>query len=119
MGKQKDAQKLEEALASGGTFKVWDRGQEKEAKLCCVCQQTFTWRKKWERCWQEVSSWYLLLLSLLLLSLTLLLPLQVQTCSDACKKKNKQIKANIHKEDSLHLDKPYKENLLERPKKDE
>jgi hypothetical protein len=24
------------------------------AKLCPVCQRPFTWRKKWERCWEEV-----------------------------------------------------------------
>ncbi|MFN6103165.1 MAG: DUF2256 domain-containing protein [Planctomycetaceae bacterium] len=23
-------------------------------KLCPVCQRPFTWRKKWERCWEEV-----------------------------------------------------------------
>ncbi|MEM6447406.1 MAG: DUF2256 domain-containing protein [Cyanobacteria bacterium J06642_2] len=23
-------------------------------KICPVCQRPFTWRKKWERCWDEV-----------------------------------------------------------------
>jgi hypothetical protein len=23
-------------------------------KLCPVCQRPFSWRKKWERCWDEV-----------------------------------------------------------------
>ncbi|HBH51323.1 MAG TPA: DUF2256 domain-containing protein [Planctomycetaceae bacterium] len=23
-------------------------------KICPVCQRPFTWRKKWERCWEEV-----------------------------------------------------------------
>ncbi|MFM7015647.1 MAG: DUF2256 domain-containing protein [Bacteroidota bacterium] len=23
-------------------------------KLCRVCQRPFSWRKKWERCWEEV-----------------------------------------------------------------
>lgn len=26
------------------------------AKLCVVCARPFTWRKKWERCWEEVST---------------------------------------------------------------
>ncbi|WP_306331415.1 DUF2256 domain-containing protein [Vibrio injensis] len=24
-------------------------------KLCVVCQRPFRWRKKWQRCWDEVS----------------------------------------------------------------
>ena len=52
-----------------GVFRVMDRGQVKEAKICCVCQRSFTWRKKWERCWSEVT-----------------------TCSDSCKHKKKQFK---------------------------
>ncbi|MBF2083356.1 DUF2256 domain-containing protein [Thermoleptolyngbya sp. C42_A2020_037] len=24
------------------------------SKLCPVCQRPFTWRKKWEDCWDEV-----------------------------------------------------------------
>jgi len=23
-------------------------------KICLHCQRPFTWRKKWQRCWQEV-----------------------------------------------------------------
>jgi len=23
-------------------------------KICVVCQRPFVWRKKWERCWDEV-----------------------------------------------------------------
>ncbi|MBO9998222.1 MAG: DUF2256 domain-containing protein [Cyanobacteria bacterium SID2] len=23
-------------------------------KICPVCQRSFTWRKKWEKCWDEV-----------------------------------------------------------------
>lgn len=23
-------------------------------KICPVCQRPFAWRKKWERCWEEV-----------------------------------------------------------------
>jgi len=24
------------------------------SKICPVCQRPFTWRKKWQDCWQEV-----------------------------------------------------------------
>lgn len=37
-------------------FKVFDRGTFKEAKLCIVCKKQFTWRKKWERNWNEVTT---------------------------------------------------------------
>jgi hypothetical protein len=35
------------------------RGVKKEnlpSKVCVVCQRPFTWRKKWERCWDEVTT---------------------------------------------------------------
>ena len=35
------------------------RGVKKEnlpQKVCIVCNRPFTWRKKWERCWDEVST---------------------------------------------------------------
>ena len=35
-------------------------------KICDGCQRSFTWRKKWERCWEEV-----------------------RYCSDACRKNRK------------------------------
>ena len=25
-------------------------------KICVVCNRPFTWRKKWERCWDEVTT---------------------------------------------------------------
>ena len=34
------------------------QGVKKEnlpTKVCVVCQRPFTWRKKWERCWDEVT----------------------------------------------------------------
>ncbi|WP_146504661.1 DUF2256 domain-containing protein [Rubinisphaera italica] len=37
------------------------------SKVCPVCNRPFSWRKKWERCWE-----------------------QVRYCSDACRKKSKQ-----------------------------
>lgn len=35
------------------------RGVKKEnlpSKICVSCQRPFTWRKKWERCWDEVQT---------------------------------------------------------------
>ena len=35
------------------------RGVKKEnlpSKICVVCNRPFTWRKKWERCWDEVTT---------------------------------------------------------------
>ncbi|WP_084438871.1 DUF2256 domain-containing protein [Algoriphagus mannitolivorans] len=28
--------------------------QHLPTKICVVCQRPFSWRKKWERCWDEV-----------------------------------------------------------------
>ncbi|MDT7524627.1 MULTISPECIES: DUF2256 domain-containing protein [Pseudidiomarina] len=28
--------------------------QHLPSKVCPVCQRPFNWRKKWERCWEEV-----------------------------------------------------------------
>ena len=28
--------------------------QDLPEKLCPACQRSFAWRKKWERCWEEV-----------------------------------------------------------------
>merc|ERR1711953_568355 len=59
-------------MTAGGnssTFRILDRGQIKEAKMCCVCNRSFTWRKKWARNWAEVT-----------------------TCSESCKNKKKQLK---------------------------
>ena len=49
MGKSKEV-----SIDSMG-FKVIDRGQQKLAKLCVVCQRQFTWRKKWEHNWKDVT----------------------------------------------------------------
>ncbi|KAL3682142.1 hypothetical protein R1sor_000164 [Riccia sorocarpa] len=46
------------------------RGVKKEnlpSKVCVVCNRPFTWRKKWERCWDEVL-----------------------TCSDRCKNERRK-----------------------------
>ena len=40
--------------SSGGPM---PRGVKKEnlpSKVCVQCKRPFTWRKKWERCWEEV-----------------------------------------------------------------
>ena len=44
-----------------------ERGQMKRAKNCEQCGRPFTWRKKWERCWDEV-----------------------RFCSEKCKKEHKR-----------------------------
>ncbi len=66
----KDEQDNEE----DNTLRILDRGVQKEAKICVVCQRPFTWRKKWERCWSEVT-----------------------TCSDACKRQRKQEQKRDHR----------------------
>jgi hypothetical protein len=38
--------------------------QNLPTKICVVCARPFAWRKKWERCWEEVLH-----------------------CSDACRRK--------------------------------
>ena len=35
---------------------VYDRGKHVQAKDCVTCGRMFTWRKKWERCWDEVTT---------------------------------------------------------------
>ncbi|CAD7952331.1 unnamed protein product [Amoebophrya sp. A120] len=47
--------------------KQLDRGAFKLEKMCIHCNRPFSWRKKWERCWDEV-----------------------QTCSNACKRERKR-----------------------------
>ncbi|MFN4882007.1 MAG: DUF2256 domain-containing protein [Bacteroidota bacterium] len=27
---------------------------ELPVKICAVCKRPFSWRKKWQRCWEEV-----------------------------------------------------------------
>ncbi|WP_082095665.1 DUF2256 domain-containing protein [Photobacterium halotolerans] len=29
-------------------------GRDLPTKICLSCDRSFTWRKKWARCWQEV-----------------------------------------------------------------
>jgi hypothetical protein len=53
------------------------RGVAKEnlpSKMCAVCKRPFTWRKVWEKCWDEV-----------------------QTCSDRCKSERKRLKQLANK----------------------
>ena len=35
---------------------VIDRGKKVEQKVCVVCDRPFTWRKKWERSWDEITT---------------------------------------------------------------
>ena len=44
------------ALGGSDTARVLDKGVWKEQKMCAICERPFTWRKKWERCWDEVTT---------------------------------------------------------------
>mmetsp|Transcript_19629 Transcript_19629/g.24206 ORF Transcript_19629/g.24206 Transcript_19629/m.24206 type:complete len:132 (+) Transcript_19629:177-572(+) len=53
---------LEGKRGGGGKKKGKDAVQKERftksnlpSKVCVVCNRPFTWRKKWERCWDEVS----------------------------------------------------------------
>ncbi|WP_431605424.1 DUF2256 domain-containing protein [Acinetobacter seifertii] len=35
------------------SFKIMKK-QHLPQKICVYCQRPFDWRKKWERCWEEV-----------------------------------------------------------------
>ena len=52
--KQRTPSSTEPEPADGAEFMLMDRGQMKRAKLCLACKRPMTWRKKWERCWDEV-----------------------------------------------------------------
>ena len=50
--------------SSSPSFRLWARRGNKQkaiqkqdlpSKTCVVCGRPFTWRKKWERCWDEVT----------------------------------------------------------------
>ncbi|MCH1480364.1 DUF2256 domain-containing protein [Crocinitomicaceae bacterium] len=28
--------------------------ENRPTKVCVICKKSFTWRKKWERCWEQV-----------------------------------------------------------------
>ncbi|MEO1528747.1 MAG: DUF2256 domain-containing protein [Planctomycetota bacterium] len=45
------------------------KGTKRETKVCVACGRPFTWRKKWERCWD-----------------------QVRYCSERCRRQRKPIK---------------------------
>lgn len=47
------------ARGKGNRDNKMPRGVKKEnlpSKICVVCNRPFTWRKKWERCWDEVTT---------------------------------------------------------------
>lgn len=49
--------------------------QHLPSKICATCQRPFTWRKVWEKCWDEV-----------------------QTCSDRCKSERKRKKQETNRQ---------------------
>lgn len=72
-----------------GVHRVFDRGAWKEAKLCVTCQREFTWRKKWQRCWDSIA-----------------------TCSEKCKKMRKESN-NVTTLTSSTLDHTREEEVTE------
>ena len=50
------SQLLIQAHLKRGERVIFDRGKHVPVKTCVVCQRDFTWRKKWERVWDEVST---------------------------------------------------------------
>eukprot|EP01026_Neomeris_dumetosa_P072385 TRINITY_DN736_c0_g2_i2.p5 TRINITY_DN736_c0_g2~~TRINITY_DN736_c0_g2_i2.p5 ORF type:complete len:114 (+),score=8.73 TRINITY_DN736_c0_g2_i2:254-595(+) len=66
--------------------KKMPRGVKKEhlpSKICLMCNRPFTWRKKWENCWDEV-----------------------QTCSERCRNERRKRKnaENRQRRQSQHDD---------------
>lgn len=60
------------------------RGVKKEnlpSKICVTCERPFTWRKKWERCWDEVT-----------------------TCSKSCNQKRRQQNKGLSDDDETCRD---------------
>ena len=48
------------------------------SKICVTCERPFTWRKKWENCWSDVT-----------------------TCSKSCNGKRKKLKHAINRENKV------------------
>ena len=46
---------LKKALQNGQRV-ILDRGKHVPVKTCVVCERDFTWRKKWENVWDEVTT---------------------------------------------------------------
>merc|ERR1712224_1055040 len=66
------------------------RGVKKEHlpnKICVICERPFNWRKKWERCWDEVT-----------------------TCSNRCNSQRRQLKHAFAEADEDEYDDENDEN---------
>lgn len=49
----------DESIKNVGSTKSSNKTMKKEnfpSKVCVVCQRPFTWRKKWERSWDEITT---------------------------------------------------------------
>jgi len=44
----------EHAVKSGPGSKILQMTLQKIQKVCPICHRPFHWRKKWERCWDQV-----------------------------------------------------------------
>jgi len=64
---------------------IVDASKYQNSKICQVCNERFKWRKKWERCWDEVT-----------------------TCSRRCKLEEKQKKSAI-----VHIEKQHGKDSVE------
>ena len=53
-GKKVPKKRSNDGADNPEVFRVMDRGQIREAKFCQQCGLKMTWRKKWERNWDEV-----------------------------------------------------------------
>lgn len=47
--------RLEGLARGGGKMPKASSKENLPSKICVVCDRPFTWRKKWERCWDEVT----------------------------------------------------------------
>lgn len=66
------------SLRNRAAFSIMPRGIKKENlpfKICIVCNRPYNWRKKWEKCWDEVT-----------------------TCSNSCNRQRRMMKQpSLHK----------------------
>lgn len=69
------------------------RGVKKEnlpTKICVVCERPFNWRKKWERCWDEVT-----------------------TCSKSCNRKRRETARKATNASTTLAKEPSEQNTIE------
>ncbi|OEU12880.1 hypothetical protein FRACYDRAFT_163427, partial [Fragilariopsis cylindrus CCMP1102] len=70
--------------------------QNLPSKVCVVCNRPFTWRKKWEKCWDEVT-----------------------TCSKSCNASRKKEQQTVHDNSDSNAEVMTKKQLLRKQRKDD